>query len=113
MRKLILGIIMTTFMFSTSLHAEEKYSLQESISVCEKAASIANSAMRARQVGMSINEFMSLIEEFSEYEELTVFGQAVAIDAYSRPRYYSEELQQRAIDAFTNEMNLRCLKEML
>lgn len=79
---------------------------------CSKAAKVAESLMQARQKGVSLQNAMDAM--ISSYPKTAhKYVRILVMDAYSSPRYHSEEMQQRAIDDFRDKSHLSCLKSGL
>lgn len=72
---------------------------------CEKIEGLAESIMKARQVGVPMSATMKTVGT----SELV---RGWVIDAYEKPRFSTEPMIQRAIEDFRNEKSLVCMKAM-
>jgi hypothetical protein len=70
--------------------------------LCEEVADLASTTMASRQSGAPMANVMSMSEDPS-FED-------IVISAYERPRYTTQEHQQRAIQNFRDEWYLDCVK---
>ncbi len=75
--------------------------------ICPEIANLAMTIMSARQTGVPIETLMQAADQDVEqmYEDL---AKAMIMDAYSAPRYSSEEFQQQAITEFGNAVSVAC-----
>ena len=69
---------------------------------CATFSELARSSMGMRQMGVEIVDAMSVSN--------TDIGRHMIIDAYSRPVYYTEEMQKRAKSEFATEYYNYCIK---
>lgn len=70
--------------------------------VCGAIGELAEGIMKAHQIGVPMSK---IVEGGNELVE------AMAIDAYSRPRYSTERMQNRAVAEFRDAVYLMCIKE--
>lgn len=68
---------------------------------CTMVSSLARSVMKSRQDGANMAEMMEGANEVLR---------RLAVEAYSQPRYSSPEYIQKAIDDFSNDAYLACVK---
>lgn len=102
--KALLLTIASVIVFSGDASAQK--------ATCSKAAKVAESLMQARQKGVSLQNAMDAM--ISSYPKTAhKYVRVLVMDAYSSPRYHSEEMQQRAIDEFRDKSHLSCLKSGL
>lgn len=75
--------------------------------VCPEIANLAMTIMTARQLGIPMENLMQAADQDVEqvYEDL---AKAMIMEAYSAPRYSSEEFQQQAITEFGNAVSVAC-----
>lgn len=71
--------------------------------VCSVAQELARKTMEARQAGVSMSDMLA--------NKPTELLRRLTIAAYETPRYQSPEFVQRAIDDFSNDTYLACIKE--
>lgn len=69
---------------------------------CATYSKLASAAMGMRQAGVEVVDAMSVAE--------SDIGRHMIIDAYSRPMYYTEEMQKRAKSEFATEYYIYCIK---
>lgn len=69
---------------------------------CATMSKLASAAMGMRQAGVEVVDAMSVAE--------SDIGRHMIIDAYSRPMYYTEEMQKRAKSEFATEYYIYCIK---
>lgn len=70
--------------------------------LCLAYTKLARTLMTARQVGMPIEETLK--------ETKSKESRQLAVIAYGRPRYLSEEYRQMAIDDFAAEVYVECMR---
>lgn len=68
---------------------------------CKVIGDLAETIMKARQTGVTLSEIISL-------PTATTLGKRMAIDAYKRPRFSTDEFQQSAITDFRAEWEVAC-----
>ena len=99
MKKLIiLGILMLHPAYAISDEA------------CNMLSSYATTVMEGRQAGVPIASMVQTIDNTPMKKlEKSIF-KSIVIDAYSRPRFSTNEYIAREITEFTNSIYLQCLK---
>lgn len=75
--------------------------------LCKQIDGAAETVMKARQQGVPIAEIYKSTEKADSYVQ--GLFRMTAKEAYSKPRFSSEEYQQKAVDDFRNEMFMACL----
>ena len=78
--------------------------------LCGAMASLAEIAMTRRQDGTSMGDLLNLIEAKGDNPALIEVARKVVLIAYETPHYTTEEVQQRTIGDFRDQMHLECLK---
>lgn len=81
-------------------HAEEDWRTG-----CKNAQDIAESIMKGRQQGVAMSKMM----EVAEGDAANIL-EALIIEAYDRPRYSTEKMQQRSVQGFRDDVYLECVK---
>lgn len=83
---------------------------------CSAFSTMAESIMRARQVGLPMHEAMAIPAKIGarkagpEIAALVEFAQQLVVIAYEQPGYGSDVMQARAITDFGNQIYLACIK---
>lgn len=95
MKKLVLAVAML-LMTPTSLHAQED--------LCPQIGSLAESVMKARQLGIPKYRVLELATPGPAYR---LYLSMVDL-AYRTPVYPTKSMQQSAIDAFKNQSEYLC-----
>jgi len=90
-------LLTTSLLASTNAVAEEK-----DMASCEDIAAVAESIMKNRQAGVPATKMIELTKDTPLFKTLTVM-------AYERTRYTTDEVQQRIIRDFTDDIYLECL----
>lgn len=70
---------------------------------CTAINSLAKSIMTARQQGVSLAQAIEVAEGSAI--------KAIVLDAYERPRYRTEDNQQRQVVEFQDEWYMACLRQ--
>lgn len=78
--------------------------------ICRSASELAESTMQVRQLGAPITDVLQLHENADPAIKPLI--QALVRDAYSRPRFLTEEHQQRAATEFASEAYVTCFTSM-
>lgn len=100
--KMVIAIAAVTI--SVSSHAAASASTeQDDVELCVLVSRIAETAMRARQTGMALTEFMDLGSGSGLWRSIT-------LEAYEAPRWPVEEFRQREIDTFRDRWALNCYR---
>lgn len=68
---------------------------------CKVIGDLAETIMKARQTGVTLSEIISL-------PTATTLGKRMAIDAYKRPRFSTDEFQRSAMADFRAEWEVAC-----
>jgi len=89
MKKLILAL---TMMISVGANAAID---------CNQVSAFAEEVMTARQSGVPMSRVIEILNDNSL--------NSIAIDAYKKPRYQTDEYKQRAITEFGNKAVIECL----
>lgn len=84
------------------VQAEEPVKLTDR---CKTWSGMAETIMKARQVGAPMSELMDAAEEANS-EAM----KKIVIMAYEKPRFSAEEVQKRSTDEFRDEIYLACIK---
>ena len=84
-------------LFTTTVNAE-----------CENVSGLAESVMSARQQGLSMRSVLAAV--VSDNEDFKAAFKDMVMQAYSSPRFISDEMQQRATTEFGNLYMRECLK---
>lgn len=77
-------------------------------SACEGRAELAKQVMSSRQAGVPITDVINLAKESNAYTKAT---QELILRAYERPRFQTDEHQQREITEFQNEAYVACARK--
>lgn len=82
------------------------YSLADT---CDQVGRMAESTMRARQTGVPTSEMMRIAtNQFKGYPAARELARDMILDAYSKPRFYSDSMQYRAVQDFRNYYETIC-----
>lgn len=73
---------------------------------CPRVESMSRAIMESRQVGVPL---VKLLELQKRVGPATEWARPIMMMAYHKPRYRTEEFQQREIDDFAEEMFLMCM----
>lgn len=71
---------------------------------CATMSKLASAAMGMRQAGVEVVDAMSTAE--------SDIGRHMIIDAYSKPVYYTETMQERSKSEFATEYYIYCMKNL-
>ena len=82
-------------------------------SLCESINGFARAAMAARQNGVEMVELLRAVDTHTPDEPDHKMLISIVRIAYSKQRYSTESMQQRAITDFTNETMSACLDNLL
>lgn len=74
---------------------------------CESIAKTARTVMDARQSGVALSNVLAIVDQYPNTK--TIMRQIV-LDAYSKPRYSSEEFRLRETEAFGDTWEIACHK---
>ena len=109
-RSTTIAATLTVALFaSAALQAEERTTDE----FCEKFAQATETIMRAHQNGHPMSVLLRNADETLSGIPLLLKAYRLAVmEAYSRPRYSTERIQQRVIAEFRDENHLSCLKGM-
>ena len=106
MKRIIFSIFAAS---SIAVHAQEAPAIepmtdaQKTHKRCQTDGKIAKSIMNMRQMGMPMSSLMSgkVVQESSYYANMVKI-------AYSVPRFSSQEMKDRSVEDFVNEVELMC-----
>ena len=76
--------------------------------ICAGAAAFAESQMKARHNGVSMQRLMEAADR--QGPDGAKARRVMIIDAYESPRYTNPEVVQRSIEDFRDKWYLRCIK---
>jgi hypothetical protein len=99
MKKVLLAVLVSV---SFGVSAADKPDPHE---ICSNGEELARTIMKSRQIGVSLSSIMAIAKEQGAESV-----KHIALMAYDKPRYSTEEMQQRSIEDFANEVYLSCLK---
>jgi hypothetical protein len=74
---------------------------------CESIASTARTVMDARQSGVALSKVLAIVDQYPDTKTLM---RQIVLDAYSKPRYSSEEFRLRETEEFGNTWEIACHK---
>lgn len=74
----------------------------EDVATCNRMGKLAEAFMKSRQMGVPLEN--SLRAAAAAGERARPLAQAIARDAYARPRYHTHDMQQREIEDFKTEV---------
>ncbi|MDV2440211.1 hypothetical protein QR665_12130 [Acinetobacter gerneri] len=77
---------------------------------CKKITSMAQVVMKARQNGSPILNMLAAAEKSSKDEQSVKITKMMVEDAFSQPKYYSEEAKKDAVNEFSAKYYLGCMK---
>lgn len=80
---------------------------EESVDRCAQPAELAKAIMSARQAGVPLVDVLK-IEPGADFAEL---AKMLAIAAYDKPGFSTEQNRKRAIVDFQNDVYLECIKQ--
>jgi hypothetical protein len=103
MKQLLALIFVSAFAFAQSTHAQGWQSN------CKAFEHLARSIMTARQNGEDISKLIGVADDptRADAKDLTT---KLIFSAYKQPRYQTEDMQQKAIDDFSNDTYLGCVE---
>ncbi len=105
--KWIVMILLAGLLFASPVLAEED---KDSIYArCQILSVLATAIMDSRHAGVSMADSMEIASR-AEPESLAEAIRQVVIEAYSEPRYHTEELRKRTTEDFRDRWYLRCVK---
>lgn len=106
-RILFIGLIIC---FSANTYAEKKMTKAQAIdSLCDSIQDYAKSVMRNRQNDGSAAESIKLINQGARAEPISNYMKAIVYDAYSEPKWESEENKESATAEFANKTYMQCV----
>lgn len=73
---------------------------------CPRVEDMSRTIMKGRQVGVPL---VKMLEAQKRIGPETEWARPIMMMAYHKPRYHTEEFQQREIDDFAEEMFLLCM----
>lgn len=103
MKKTSFMVTVLILFLSGQLYAQDK------LAVCNSISSLAETIMKQRQNGAPMSEMMRIAGEAGG--ALGKVGEELVIMAYEKPRYRTENYQQRAIEDFRDSAHLECVKQ--
>ncbi|TIT01690.1 MAG: hypothetical protein E5W72_00195 [Mesorhizobium sp.] len=103
MPRLVAFIIALTAI-TTSVHAS---TLHEA---CQMMGRFAEETMKARQHGIPLQKVLDIAAK-SDVEIMRKALRAMAIEAWNQSRYGTEEMQDRAIGEFRDQVQVTCLQQ--
>jgi hypothetical protein len=71
---------------------------------CKSISSLAATIMKGRQAGVSMSSMMDVTVD-ADIKNLTT---SMVMDAYEKPRYSTEKVQQETISDFRDDWYLKC-----
>lgn len=74
---------------------------------CESIASAARTVMEARQTGVELSKVLAIADRYPDTKSLM---RKIILDAYSKPRYSSEEFRLRETEEFGLLWEVACHK---
>lgn len=74
--------------------------------ICDDLSDVSGAIMTARQNGMSMSELWRVKAD----KRLRPYTRSKIKDAYSEPKYSTDEYQQNAINDFKDQAFLECIK---
>lgn len=92
-----------TLLLSGQLYAQDK------LAACNSISSLAETIMKQRQNGAPMSEMMRIAGEAGG--AIGKVGEELVIMAYDKPRYTTENYQQRVIEDFRDSAHLECVKQ--
>jgi hypothetical protein len=88
--------------------AEKTDSGAADIQACGAIGKLAKSIMERRQEGVSMNDMMQAGQNVDE--SIRTITKRIVIAAYELPRYSTQEVIDRTVSDFENEIYLECIK---
>jgi len=110
----VVALTICILFISACTHAEEvdKYEVDK-YETCQLTSDIGGIVMVGRQNGISMSKMVDTVRNFPVTDKATSeLCVHMIAKAYDSPRYYSENLQQRAVEDFKNDVYLLCLKAL-
>ena len=98
---------MKKFLVAAVLVVSTAQAQAESETVCEVVHSVATAVMSNRQAGVPVTTMMGVIENAEDNQVTRTMAEMVK-EAYSRSRFQSESIRQRAIEDFANDWATKC-----
>lgn len=98
--KYLVGVTLSALVL-TSAHAAA------ASDICANAGETAKAVMRARQYNTDMSTMMAIVEK-QENEAVKKVTRQMVMMAYGQPAYQTEEMQQKAIVEFSNNVQLAC-----
>jgi soluble P-type ATPase len=104
--KLIKNLLVSTLISVATVNAFA----QGKEAFCSSVAQTAEAMQVLNQKQAPLQRVMDIINSSDAGENLKKLNRALAMKAYSVPRFGSEEYKQKAIDDFRDKEHLLCLK---
>lgn len=103
MKKYFIIICLVIVFFGAKVEANE---------TCEIIEQFAEIAMKYRQSGHQMSSFWKKIEEedTGAKDDLAPYYKSILIEAYKKPRFSTQDYQDRAVRDFKNKQYLRCIE---
>ena len=73
---------------------------------CDSISTLAKHVMINRQNGIDMSKAMKIAANAGELRKL---NEQIIIDAYSKPRFQTDDMQKRIVEDFTNDTYLQCI----
>lgn len=101
MKKLLLTIVLIATSFTTqSADTSDKY--------CRDVNQLAENVMFLRQKGVSVVRQMEIIESAKPSKDFKRLMEIMVEEAYTKPKFASEEYKAEAITEFANNWYIQC-----
>ena len=74
---------------------------------CKLVGAMARTAMTARQSNLTLSEVMDVYKKTGSIDELSM---DILLAAFGSPRFYTDEMQERAIAEFQESFEVSCYR---
>jgi len=106
---IIVAIALGILLFSNNLFAEEATAEQKQ-KLCISIGGLAKVSATSKYKGIPLSV---LLEKASDIKGLPETAKSIVLSAYDLPDFTMESYQQRAINNFSNDVLVQCMKEMM
>ena len=111
MKKLLLTAFILIGLVSSAYAQDKKSDLIKAETMCETLAEVAEMIMSNRQAGVSMSKVLAVLAPKGPTPTpLDIFDKESVLEAYSTPRYNSENIQKSTIADFRDQRHVDCLK---
>lgn len=107
MRKMIFLVAALSLLAVPTAPALAELDTPERTAICPSVESLARTIMKGRQMGHPMSSLMEIANNNSEPAIAELMRKLIVL-AYAKPRYSTEEFQEREIANFANDVSVKC-----